>query len=128
MKKELKQLSDFCKSRDIKVKFVGNRILHDYAGTNADAGKAMGFMMNGKSLPHNVILLDEHQSEEWHIQNLKHELRERKLMDEGWTYWDAHCDALKEQTRRFNPSDYIVHKQKIRKPKKRRTIAVSSMR
>lgn len=77
-----------------KVKYVGSKILHDYAGMNYYAAKAMGFSKNKQK---NVILIDRKLSKNIKKKTIIHEVCEANLMRKGMKYWSAHLRALKKE-------------------------------
>lgn len=90
---KLSDLLDYCSKNNIKVTFSDSRTLHDYAGMNPQAAKAIGF----KNIDSNEIILDRNQTEDIQYKNLVHELTEKHLMDQGSKYWPAHVKALKTE-------------------------------
>lgn len=79
-------------SQGLHIKLVGNSVLHDYAGMNPEAAKAMG-----KSQPANEIEIEAGVSYIKKYSELNHELIERNLMTKGWHYWPAHVYALEHE-------------------------------
>lgn len=77
---------------DYKIRYVGDRILKDYAGMNHFAGKAMGF----QPLPErDTILIDKDMKRKVQLETIKHEVAEVDKMKQGHNYWEAHKHALK---------------------------------
>ena len=113
MDKELKQLLKYCKDNDIKVVFTDSTILTDYAALNPEAAKVMGFPDIDNNPRTKEILIDETLPEEAQTQNLKHELIEMRLMQNGMEYWDAHTIALAREKQPFNFSRPMSVKQEI---------------
>jgi hypothetical protein len=74
---------------------VGRKIIRDYDGMNAAAGKAMNF--RGYPMRKNTILIDGTMSPALKRATIKHEIAEYKLMKKGKGYWDAHRFALKHE-------------------------------
>lgn len=67
--------------------------LHDYAGMNPAAAKAMGYEMES-----NEIYIDATLPMKTQAKNLFHELNEYGLMTvKNRKYWSAHVEALKEE-------------------------------
>ena len=77
--KEFEKLLKYCEENSIVVTFVDSRRLHDYAAMNPDAAKAMEF----HHIKPNEIEIDRTMPEETQCRNLKHELIELRLMNEG---------------------------------------------
>lgn len=102
MDKEFKELLKYCKGNGIKVVFTDSKILRDYGAMNPEAAKAMGFPDIDGNKKTKEILIDKTLPEETQIQNLKHELIEMRLMENGMEYWPAHLIALKAEKRSFN--------------------------
>ena len=100
MKRDFISLLRLCKSNGIKVVFLGNKVLHDYAGMNPEAAKLMDFtrIMEERK---NQIELDKNQDQETQYRNLKHELNEWYRMLKGWKYGPAHLDSLKAETKKL---------------------------
>lgn len=78
----------------IKIKYVGEKVLKDYAGMNYYAAKAMGFT---HKINKNTILIDKNLPKKIKKETIKHEKCEAKLMKHGMKYWNAHIKALKEE-------------------------------
>jgi hypothetical protein len=74
----------------LRVRSVGARTLHDYAGMNNEAAREFGMKM-----PRKTILLAKGQNYKQKANNLEHELVERRLMKKGMPYWKAHQQALR---------------------------------
>ena len=89
--KEFEKLLKYCEENSIVVTFVDSRRLHDYAAMNPDAAKAMEF----HHIKPNEIEIDRTMPEETQCRNLKHELIELRLMNEGKGYWESHREALR---------------------------------
>lgn len=89
--KDLEELIKYAESKNYKVEFVGKEELHDYAGMNPEAAKAMGY----EDIEHNELQLDKYQDEETQAVNLRHEIIEKNLMKAGLKYFPAHVTALK---------------------------------
>ncbi|MCJ7805213.1 hypothetical protein MUP46_01035 [Patescibacteria group bacterium] len=102
MNKEFKELLGYCKDNGIKVVFTDSKILHDYSAMNPEAARAMGFPDIDNNKKTKEILIDKTLSEETQVQNLKHELIEMRLMENGVEYWPAHLVALKTEKMPFN--------------------------
>jgi hypothetical protein len=98
--KEFDKLLAYCKENDIIVTFVDSRRLRDYSGMNPDAAKVMEF----HNIRPNEIEIDRTMPEETQCRNLKHELIEKRLMDEGMNYWQAHTYALAKEDEPFDYS------------------------
>ena len=75
----------------MRVKYVDDRTLKDYAGANYYFAKAVGFPY---PYPENVILIDKKLSSEKRAKTIIHEVVERNLMRQGENYWSAHQIAL----------------------------------
>jgi hypothetical protein len=88
-KRLLDSLLDYCKQRKVKVDFVPESRLRDYAGMNPEIGHVLGF-----TIPRNTIMIDESISDKDKYETLLHEMYEWGLMKKGMDYWDAHCRAL----------------------------------
>lgn len=82
-----------------KIEYVNSKVLHDYAGMNSKAAKAMGFKM-----PDNTIYIDKEAKNKKRI--LKHERHEMRLMKKGMKYWPAHLSALEAEKR--NPEEAVM--------------------
>jgi hypothetical protein len=76
-----------------KVKYVGDEVLHDYAGMNHRAGKAMGF----KDCKKDEILIDKNFHGKKRAETIRHELVEVEEMRKGKDYFPAHKIALREE-------------------------------
>ena len=76
----------------LHVKFVGNKVLHDYEAMNPEAAKAMG-----KPMPSNEIEIERGLPEEKKYRDLHHELIERGRMANGEKYWEAHVYSLEHE-------------------------------
>jgi 3-mercaptopyruvate sulfurtransferase SseA len=97
--KEFEKLLKYCEDNGLIVSFVDSRSLRDYSGMNPDAAKTMGF----HHIKPNEIEIDRTMPEETQCRNLKHELIEKRLMDGGMEYWQAHSEALDKE---HEPFDY----------------------
>lgn len=98
--KDLKQLIRYAKSKGLKVSFVGQKVLHDYAGMNPEAGKALDW-----KIKRNEIEIDKNLSETRKAQDLRHELIEMNLMRSGQGYEEAHLTALKLEKQSITPKE-----------------------
>jgi hypothetical protein len=78
-----------------KIKEVGRKIIRDYDGMNACAGRVMKF--KGYPMRENTILVDKNMSSAMKKRTVKHEIAEYKLMKHCKGYWDAHRYALKHE-------------------------------
>ncbi len=94
------ELRKYCRSRGIRVKEVGAKLLHDYSGMNDEAAKKLGFRkMKDKS-----VYLDRYANSERKYKDLKHELVEMRLMEnKRYPYWKAHKVALKAEKKPYKP-------------------------
>ena len=96
---EMTGLTAEAKSRGYKVENKGKDVLHDYAGMNPLAAKAMGFTLpDGKPMPDDVIYLDSGADKSTNVKTLRHELHEMALMAKGQPYFQAHTESLKHET------------------------------
>jgi len=94
------QLKKYCKSKKIKVKEVGAKVLHDYSGMNDEAARKIGF----KKLKDKTVLLDRYAKSDRKYKDLKHELVEMRLMEtKHMPYWKAHKRALKAEAKPYKP-------------------------
>ena len=95
---ELQMVINTTKEKGFNVEFVGDDVLHDYAGMNPEAAKSMGFKLpDGSPMPDDVIYLDKKDTATHQTQTLRHELYELGLMRKGMVYFDAHKEALKHE-------------------------------
>ncbi len=102
MQNELNRLVQYCKDNGITVIFTDSKVLKDYAAMNPEAAKSMGFPDIDNKIETKEILIDKNVPEVEQVKNLKHELIEMKLMQEGLQYWDAHTIALRDEDRPFD--------------------------
>jgi hypothetical protein len=79
---------------NFKIRFVGDRLLKDYAGMNYYAAKSMGFKPGMKK---NVIYIDKNLKGKTKTNTIVHEICEANLMRNGMKYWTAHTRALKKE-------------------------------
>jgi hypothetical protein len=93
-RKALTTLKAYCTKQGIKVK-KGHKVLLDFAGMNEYAAKKFGYpkRLCGKK----TILLDEKLPIYKQVKNLRHEIKERKLMKAGDPYWKAHVIATRDE-------------------------------
>lgn len=80
-----------------KVRYVGDKVLRDYAGMNYYAAKTMGFTPLPKK---NEILVDKHLGRIMKLRTIKHEAEEVHLMEKGYPYFMAHKIALHYEGRK----------------------------
>lgn len=69
--------------------------MRGYSGMNWMAAKAMGFEPR---LKRGEIALDKSLKGEELRKTVQHELREAELMERGDCYWQAHCQAEREES------------------------------
>ena len=100
--KELKKLLKYCENNNIKVIFTDSGILHDYGAMNPEAAKTMGFPDIDNNPETKEILIDKTLPKETQIANLKHELIEMRLKQDGMEYWQAHLEALRREEDPFD--------------------------
>jgi len=115
LKKEMRELLEYCEDKGIRVKFVTSKVLYDYAGMNPGAAKIIGF----KDIKDNEILIDKTLPEYEQCDNIKHELVEKNLMDKGMPYWPSHLKALRAEKKSVNvdfPDMHKVLKAKLKVP------------
>lgn len=99
-KNELKRLIAYAKRKGLKISFVGQMTLHDYAAMNPVEGKAMGWDI-GK----NEIEIDKHRPLNKQVKDLRHEFVEMGLMKSGQPYAEAHVTALKLEGVKLTPPE-----------------------
>ena len=107
MDNELSRLIQYSKDNGIEVVFTDSEVLRDYAAMNPEAAKAMGFPDVDNNTETKEILIDKTVSETEQVKNLKHELIEMRLMQEGLEYWPAHETALRDESKVFDYSKPI---------------------
>jgi hypothetical protein len=97
-KQLLENLIDELKSQGITVKFVSDSQLKDYAAMNYEAAKDFGY-----DKKHEINAKEYHVSKnmsfEKQYKDLKHEIYEQEHMENGDSYWDAHCKSLAEEAK-----------------------------
>jgi len=76
----------------MKVKYVSDKVLHDYDGMNSETAKVMGFRM-----PRDTIYVSQDSKRK--NKTLRHERHEMRLMKQGVQYWPAHLSALRAEMR-----------------------------
>ena len=121
MKKPLKDLLAWCESKGIKVKFVGEKELADFAGMNPEAAKKFGY----KGIKKDELLIDVTLPEDIQFKNLIHELVENELIADGDPYWSAHKKALVAEKWAAEKAEKFVSKRRGRAPLRRVCINVS---
>ena len=121
MTNKMKELLAWCESKGIKVKFVGEKELKDFAAMNPEAAKKMGF----KDIKENEMLIDITVPEDVQFKNLIHELVEQELMKDGDPYWSAHTKALKAEAWAAEKAEKFVSKRRGHAPLRRVCINVS---
>lgn len=87
-------MQKYLKRHHVKVDFVGDRILKDYAGMNYYSAKKFHFPFHH---PKNVILIDKNESKTRQRRDIKHEVVEMEMMKHGYSYWKAHETALRKE-------------------------------
>jgi len=102
MDKEFTKLLKYCENNGLKIVFTDSRVLKDYSAMNPEAAKVMGFPDIDNNPKTKEILIDKTLPEETQINNLKHELIEMRLMNNGMEYWPAHEIALSEEKQPFD--------------------------
>jgi hypothetical protein len=95
-KKLLENLIDDLKSKGITVKFVSDKQLKDYAAMNYMAAEAMGYDEHHK-INAKEYHVSKSMSYERKYKDLQHEIYEQGHMENGDSYWTAHCKSLKEE-------------------------------
>jgi hypothetical protein len=121
MKSKMRDLLEWCKSKNIKVTFVGGKRLADYAGMNSAAAKKLGY----NDIQNNELLIDITLPEDTQFKNLIHELVERELINDGDSYWTAHIKALKAEKWALQKAEKFVSRRKGKAPIKSVRINVS---
>lgn len=117
----MKDLLSWCSSKGIKVRFVGEKELADFAGMNPEAAKKFGY----KDIKKDELLIDVTLPEDVQFKNLIHELVENEMIADGDPYWVAHKKALKAESWIVKKAKQFVLRRKDKAPIKRATISVS---
>jgi hypothetical protein len=115
MTNKMKELLTWRESKGIKVKFVTEKELADFAGMNPEAAKKFGY----KGIKKDELLIDVTLPEDIQFKNLIHELVENELIADGDPYWEAHTKALKAEAWAAEKAEKFVSRRKGKAPIKR---------
>ena len=93
LERDWERLVEVAKKEGFKLNFKGEELLHDFAGMNPEAARAMGY-----SCESDEIIIDRSLPLKTQCKNLRHELWEAAKMKYGhWKYWPAHLSALRSE-------------------------------